>query len=317
MAPRDDSLSDDGHNDDVALLQEANRMLRERLMASQIVQVTGPRGEQVYASGLFWDGLQTGGGFLGVNFTMAHSDDNNDEAVVGSKTREVFLSALEDVKIRLGRVLYASAQSHEVHTQTDEQDWDGETRKEVSCHFGGPVTGVWLPVRIEGWPESHWSGVQGRDLARRRNDYRQNLDVYDTLLEEVHTLYPQATLSFYRLSFFGECVEQMVERLGLAPPPGVKQDEEELWNIANLIVATLREAGNDDVGEEFMRRVNDVQMAAYMMLTMDDGGDGADNEAVEAEIPTLVRLQLDSRSTADFLSRVGTRYDMSRLSGRR
>ncbi len=55
---------------------------------------------------------------------MAHSDDKDDEVVVGSKMREVPLLALEDVKICLGGVLYTLAQSHELHAQTDDQDWD-------------------------------------------------------------------------------------------------------------------------------------------------------------------------------------------------
>ena len=163
--------------------------------------------------------------------------------------------------------------------------------KEVLCHFGGPVTGVWLPLRIDGWPRSHWSSVQSKYFSRQRNDYRGNLNVYGVLLEEVNNLYPQATLLFHRLSLFGECVEQMVDNLRLAPnSEGKKIDKEELWNIANLIVIALHPSGNEDIGEASMKKVNDLQIAAYMMLTMNNES----NEEVEAEIPALVQLQLDS-----------------------
>ncbi len=36
--------------------------------------------------------------------------------------------------------------------------------------------------------KSHWLVVEGMDLTRRRSKYQHNLDVYYTLLEEVHTL---------------------------------------------------------------------------------------------------------------------------------
>eukprot|EP00579_Thalassiosira_antarctica_P025051 CAMPEP_0202020868 /NCGR_PEP_ID=MMETSP0905-20130828/45506_1 /ASSEMBLY_ACC=CAM_ASM_000554 /TAXON_ID=420261 /ORGANISM="Thalassiosira antarctica, Strain CCMP982" /LENGTH=439 /DNA_ID=CAMNT_0048582575 /DNA_START=40 /DNA_END=1359 /DNA_ORIENTATION=+ len=302
-SPVDFPPDDDSNH--VALLQETNQMLREQIMDSQQIEITGPRGNPVYATGSFRDGRWKlkRGGLWGVDLAMmvASTDDDDDDgeasSASGSAIIKVPISALEDIEIRLGGVLYASACSHDVYAQMEEQDWDGDTMKEVLCHFGGPVTGVWLPLRIDGWPRSHWSGVQSKYLSRQRNDYRENLDVYGVLLEEVNDLYPQATLSFHRLSFFGECVEQMVDNLGLAPKAeGKKQEKEELWNIANLIVIALRSSGNEDIGEAFMKRVNDLQIAAYMMLTINNES----NEAVEAEVPALVQLQLDSQSTAAF-----------------
>lgn len=308
-AARDDGDADPpqappppGDYQDVALLQETNEMLRRRLDDCQAVQVTGPRGHPVYATGSFRDGRREGG-FWGVDLA---APTGGSEAVVG-----IPLSALEDVEVRLGGVVYASALSHDVKARMDDRDWDGEDRKEVPCRLGGPVTGCWLPLRIEGWPRKDWEGLQRRDLARRRNEHRPDPDVYGALLD-LQDGHPRATVSFHRLSFFGGCVEGMAGNLGLAPPRGAGGEgrgEEGLWNIANAIVATLRSAGCDDVGEAFMKRVNDVQMAAYWML-----GAGT-NKAVDAEILTLVQLQLDSVSTANFLSQVGTRYNISSLAG--
>ena len=215
--------------------------------------------------------------------------------------RTVPITALADLEIRLGGVLYASAYSHTVHGQMDDQEWDNDSGKEVICHFGGPVTGVWLPLRISGWDKRHWSMIQSRDFARQQNDYRDNLNVYDILLEEVAETFPEATVSFGTLSFFGEVVEQMVDNLGL-DTAGKKSKEggdatnkdgekEELWNIANLIVQHLRGAGNDDVGDAFMKRVNDLQMAAYMLLSINNES----TEMVEEELPSLVQMQLESK----------------------
>ena len=124
--------------------------------------------------------------------------------------------------------------------------------------------------------------------------------MYDILLEEVAETFPDATVSLGTLSFFGEVVEQMVDNLGL-DTAGKKSKEggdanedgekEELWNIANLIVQHLRGAGNDDVGDAFMKRVNDLQMAAYMLLSINNES----TEMVEEELPSLVQMQLESK----------------------
>mmetsp|Transcript_17716 Transcript_17716/g.38276 ORF Transcript_17716/g.38276 Transcript_17716/m.38276 type:complete len:445 (-) Transcript_17716:537-1871(-) len=315
-------LDDRNHID---LLQETNQMLREQLNDSQTIEITGPRGDPVYAMGSFRDGrwMLKRGGLWGVDLAMASSNDDDETGSMAHMNKRASLaglwgseavvpiSSMNSIEVRLGGILYASASSHEVHAQMEEQDWDGNMQKEVLCHFGGPVTGVWLPIRINGWPQSHYSKVQSKDFSRRRNNYRDNLDVYEVLLEEVTDLYPEATISFHRLSFFGECVEQMVNNLGLAPQSEKRQEEEELWNIANLIATELRCAGNDDIGEAFIKRVNDLQMAAYMKLTINN----ETRDTVEADIPTLVQMQLDSQSSAEFLSQVQWRYNISSLSG--
>lgn len=298
--------------DPIDLLQEKNQMLQERLNHMQDIEITGPRGHPLYAKGSFRDGrwLLKRGGLWGVDLEMAQYIDIGGEA--DNSETIIAISAVNDIEIRLGGIIYASATSHEVFAQMDDQDWDGPSRKEVLCHFGGPVTGVWLPLRIDGWPQSHWSAVQRRASSRRKNEYRENLEVYEVLLDEVSDLYPEANISFTRLSFFGGCVEQMVDNLGLAPQSEVeRQEEEELWNIANLIVTQLRSAGNDDIGEAFMKRVNDLQLAAYYTVQMAT----LSNEEVEAEIPKLVQMQLASHSTADFLFQVQISYSISSLSG--
>ena len=302
-------------HDQINILQETNQMLREQLDHSQHIQITGPHGEPVYAAGSFRDGrwLLKRGGLWGVDLSMATSTHDDDDGS-GSAGSEVVvpISALEDIEIRLGGIIYATATSHDVYAQMEEQDWDDSTRKEVLCHLGGPVTGAWLAVRIDGWPQSHWSVVQKRDFSRRSNEYRENLDVFEVLLEDVPDLYPEATISFHRLSFFGNCVNQMVDSLGLDPQSeGKGQEGEEMWNIANLIVAELRAAGNEDIGEAFMKRVNDLQMATFMKITINNES----NKEVEAEIPALVQMQLASQSTAEFLCQVQSTYGISSLPG--
>lgn len=305
-------MNGEEHNKHVDLLQETNQMLREQLNDSQRIVISGRDGFPIYATGGFSDGkwMLQRGELWGVDLSMANAtNEETGEPVEEDVEMEVPIAALEDIEIRLGGVLYASSQSHEVYAQMEEQEWDHGNGKEVVCHFGGPVTGAWLPIRINGWSKDHWESIQNKDHARRRNDYRRNMKVFDVLLEEVTEKYPTATLGFYRLSFFGQCVEQMVDNLGLAPPDVKSNDREEagLWNIANVIVSNLRAAGNDDIGEAFMKRVNDLQMAAYMMITINNES----AEVVEGEIPSLVELQLESGgNTSDFLRQVQLRYNV-------
>lgn len=320
----------DGDGDHlVDSLQETNRMLREQLDKSQMIEVTGPRGDPVYAAGSFRDGSWTlergaGGRLWEVELEMAREADDD-----GSEIMELPILALDDVEIRIGGVVYASARSHRAYAHMEPRDWDDENRKEVPCRFGGPIAGAWLPVRIDRWPEADWSAVRDREAIRGRSEYREDLDVYGVLLEDVSRSHPDATLSFHVVKFLGEAVEGMAENLGLAAPrsrswskpeggPDDKEEEDdddegdkELWNIANLIVATLRTAGNDDVGDRFMRRVNDLQMGAYMMLAVN----GDSRDAVENEVPTLVEMQLSSSSTSEFLSWVQTRYGIRSFGG--
>ena len=324
----DASLPGGDGGDDVVLLQETNRRLREKIddlaRTRHRIEITGRRGDPVLATGAFETGrweVQHGGARLwSVDLVL----DGASDAIA------VPLSALEDLEVRLGGVLYASACSHEVRVRLDgHSEWDGETRKEVSCHFGGPVTGVRLQVRVDGWARRHWEGVARKDAARRRNEHRANLNMYDVLVEEVPERCPGATATFVRASFCGECVEQLARRSQRGAAAAVAaaarrpedngaagQEEEEMWSLATRAVAELRRAGCDDVGEAFMRRVNDLQVAVHLLLAVREGEEPADAPPVAAEVPALAELQLASRSTTGFLSDVRRRYGvLAGLSG--
>ena len=81
------------------------------------------------------------------------------------------ISELEGIEIYVGGVFYASATSHPVEIMMYGQDWDHDTGKELVCHDGGQI-GVWLSLRISGWPWSDWEAVRDMHHLAMQNDLK-------------------------------------------------------------------------------------------------------------------------------------------------
>jgi len=126
-------------SDPIDPLQEQIDILEKQIQFSRTIEVTGPQGKPVYASGLIQNGRRkNAGGLWEVDLTPNQMQDSCP------------ISMLNDIEIRYGGVLITSAQSHRVEVLMDDLPWDNNVRKEVLFHFGGYITGIWVPIRING-----------------------------------------------------------------------------------------------------------------------------------------------------------------------
>ena len=263
------------------LLRE-NENLREQRNSSFQVEITGDSGSPLYATGSLQRGRWRGyyGGLWDVDLNM---------------TAEVPISAIDSIEIYLGGVLYAS--SLNIAAQMDDDDWDHENGKQVQCHFRGAAE-AWLPIRISGWPENHWSIVRDLDYASRGT--AEDFDVNHVLLKQLPRQLPDATLSFNQMSFFGNCVEKILKNNNLGQISEDEKREQREWSIFySLIIRCVREANRTEYGKAFLDRVDAVARATYMLESQ---------EVAEEEILTLVEMQLAAQSHTEFISSVRERY---------
>ena len=80
--------------------------------------------------------------------------------------------------------------------------------------------------------------------------------------------------------------------------------EQQFWsqinlNFRGLIITAIRYAGNNDIGDDLMDRVNAVKKVAYKFESQ---------KSSEEAVPALVQLQLESESNTEFISRVREQF---------
>lgn len=176
------------------------------------------------------------------------------------------ISALDEIEIRLGGVLFTSS-LYPVDAQMDERKWDGATRKEVICHFGvGSDHGLWLPIKISGWRREHWFCLKEQDFASRNGPEEDQVDVYGTICDEVPKLFPNASISFSSIQFFKEGVEQVIANLGLPEKTEEEIHEENmLCDMFAKAAKLFRMAGCQEYGSSFQKRMTEVQLVASLL----------------------------------------------------
>ena len=103
-------------------LLDENRKLREQLDNARKVEITGKDGSPVYATGAFQDGTRR-------NFCELWDVPLEMVTLAGSEV-VIPISALKEIEICLGGVVYASSSSSEVDINTEDNGWDGKNRKE-------------------------------------------------------------------------------------------------------------------------------------------------------------------------------------------
>ena len=272
-------------------LQLENAKLRSKLQDQQMkslkVEITGEDGSPVYATTSLEGGRwrHTYGGLWDAPDLEMEQEFDIERGGSG-----VPLERFGEIEIYLGGVLYASSRQ-DVDATPFQQDWDHDTGKEVVCQFGGWL-GVWLPIRINGWHRTSWEVLRDRDAQFGHND---DFSTYDMLLQLIDNdeLVGATSISFKEISFFGNCVQKLLENHDIGQKSEEEKMEDEMYsNFDDLIINTFRDAG---VVGTLRHRLNAVRGAAYKFPSLQDAEDA---------VPRLVQLQLVSQSDDEYMSSV-------------
>ena len=233
--------------------KEQQMLLQNRLDNANKVEITGPKGKPVYATGSFQNGSWFSPALWNVQLQM-------------QQDKVVPVSALDNIEIRLGGVLFTSSLD-QVSAQMDEQNWDGATRKEVLCHFGvGTEHGLWLPIKVSGWDREHWFHLKEQDFASRHMNEDDQVDVYGTICDEIPRLFPAASVSFASVHFFKDGVDQVIANLGLPDKTEEEIQEEKLiCDMYAETAASFQKLGCNEYGSSFMKRMTEVQLVASLL----------------------------------------------------
>ena len=274
-------------------LQLENAKLRSKLQDQRTrslkVEITGEDGSPVYATTSLEGGCWLNNG----NLWEVTDLEMVEEFDIERGGSGVPLERFDEIEIYLGGVLYASSRQG-VEANMFEQKWDHDTGKEVVCQFGGWL-GVWLPIRINGWHRTSWEVLRDRDAQFGHND---DFSTYDMLLQLIDNdeLVGATSISFKEISFFGNCVQKLLENHDIGQRSEKEKMRDEMFdNFEHSIIDALRDAGADEIGPPFIQRIGAVTMAGLLFPSL---------QAAEDVLPRLVQLQLVSQSNDEYMSSV-------------
>ena len=273
----------------VVELKEENDRLRQQLRELRRVEITGTGGSPIYATAQFdEDGAyDVNPNLWEVKLMMMMSSSSmqqQQQQQQDAAPLQCPLADLSNLEIRLGGITRASF-DHRVNVfegyldQDDDDDEEssknGTTKKSFNFCF---ANNFWLTLVVHGWPSE--------ELELDEDDWDPEGEEVMDFFADLAQTDPSPTVSFQGASFFVSQYKSLIDQI---PRDECKEQElmelQQKHRFEGLIVAHMRDAGNEEIGAPFRRHKNELEDILSGMNI------NAPTEEFHDIIDPLIRLQ--------------------------
>jgi hypothetical protein len=154
---------------------------------------------------------------------------------------------------------------------------------------------LWLRLVVDGWPRRNWEEVAADDDLHIG-------DTFGILTENVAAEFPNATVTFKRVSFFSDFVGGAIQSLGLEEALQQEAEESrEYREVYNAVVGRMREAGYEGNSFVFLPQVQEVMDALLErgMVQRQYLNDGTIDAMIQVHSQTRNNAELGERTFQD------------------